>query len=55
MWFDDGFNQAIEKVAWPSSLRLLEFGESFNQPVEKIAWPPLLEPLDFVKYRDLGP
>lgn len=41
------FNQSIEGVAWPSTLRDLVFGFCFNHPIEGVTWPPSLKLLSF--------
>ncbi|CAM9624225.1 unnamed protein product, partial [Sphacelaria rigidula] len=45
--FRGDFNQPIERVAWPASLKGLEFGERFDQPIERVAWPASLQEISF--------
>lgn len=39
------FNRPIEGVAWPESLRKLEFGSHFNQPIAQVKWSASLQDL----------
>lgn len=41
------FNSNLEKVVWPSRLRVLHVGDKFNQPVVKTQWPPSLRQISF--------
>ena len=41
------FNDPIDEVVWPASLRRLTFGDDFNQPIDTIAWPASLTQLTF--------
>ncbi|CAM9674777.1 unnamed protein product [Ectocarpus sp. 4 AP-2014] len=45
--FGGGFNQPLERVAWPMSLRQLTFGEGFNQPIERATFSVSLQRLTF--------
>lgn len=43
IWLGHNFNQQVEKVDWPPSLKQLRFGHKFNQDVERVRWPRCLE------------
>ena len=41
--FPKNFNESIENVKWPDSLKTINFGNRFNQPIEDVKWPDSLE------------
>ena len=41
--FGDRFNQIIQGVVWPASVRQVTFGLFFNQPIEGVVWPASLQ------------
>ena len=43
------FNQPIDHVTWPPSLRPIAFGESFDQPIAGVTWPASLRELAFCR------
>ena len=43
IWLGHNFNQPVERVEWPSTLKQLRFGHNFNQDVERVRWPRNLE------------
>lgn len=47
IYFDDGFNDSIDDVEWPSGVRTIRFGKRFNQDIKQVRWPDSVDSLDF--------
>lgn len=43
--FGAWFNQRIEGITWPTSLKQLTLGSAFNQPIAGAVWPESLQQL----------
>lgn len=48
----ESFNQSIDRIAWPSSLRQLTVGNNFDQPIVGATWPASLKHLTIGRCSD---
>lgn len=45
--FGSGFDESVDGVSWPETLKVISFGGDFDQGVKDVAWPPALEEIAF--------
>lgn len=45
--FYQDFDESVDEVRWPGSVKTITFGRDFTKPVGGVQWPPLLEVLRF--------